>query len=206
MKYLIFDTEHGGFGTQSTLLTASFIMADEDLRPIDKLNLKLKPLPHDGTYHVTAEALAVNKIDLVIHNLEAETYSEGREKLKRFLKKHTDKQRLSPTIGCGNTEVPEWFTERVTPVGHNVAGDIAIIKAQLLPNWEKYVSYRVLDTVTIARFLILTGTLPDTVGASLKKLASHFNIQYAAHDAAEDAYATLESLRHMRNLLCQKSE
>ena len=47
-----------------------------------------------------------------------------------------------------------------------------------------------MDTKLSAQFLIHAGVLPHTVGTPLSQLTGHFGIEYAAHDALEDARAT----------------
>lgn len=87
MKYLVLDTETGGIGPEVSLLSAYFRVLDENLNLLDELELFLKP--NDGLYKVTAEALGINKIDLVEHEKKAITYREGGTKLFDFLQRNS---------------------------------------------------------------------------------------------------------------------
>lgn len=182
-KYIALDTEHGGFAKQSSLLTACFIIIDKDFNIVDKLNLAIKP-DKDEPYYVTAEALSVNGINLVEHDKNAISKSIGAQSLIELLKKHTDNGK-----------------EKLTPLGHNVAHDLDFIDKTLLSkkNYSKYITYRVLDTGSIAQFLRFTGKIPETVSGSLGALAEHFGISFEdrAHTAESDTMMCIEVLKKM---------
>jgi DNA polymerase III epsilon subunit-like protein len=176
--YLVLDTETGGLDPQKhSLLTASFVVLDDDLKQVDKVDLSIAP---DEAYRVTPEALRVNKIDIVEHSQVAMDVLFARTKLCEFLDLWSKKGRL-------------------TVVGHNVGFDLRFIYAQLLPQaeWESRCSYRVLDTQVVAQFLQLTGVIPGG-SASLKSLAMQFGVpQLEAHTASDDALVTAEVLRRL---------
>lgn len=188
-KYIVYDVETGGLHKdQHSLLTAYFKIIDQNFNPLDSLSLKIKP--SDGTYHVTSGALKVNKIDLVKHNNEAITTEEARPKLIAFLSKHS---------ASGEA--------KLTPVGHNVSFDEGFVEG-LLENpkmgmsgkdtWEMYVSYRRLDTSSLAEALRLRGVIPASVSGSLGNLAQFFGIDSSgAHDAQVDVDMTVDLLRAM---------
>jgi hypothetical protein len=76
MKFLALDCETGGIGLDKSLLTTylavySFHRKEMEFVIEDELYLYTKP--NDGIYSYTAEALSINKIDLIqyhqFHNL-----------------------------------------------------------------------------------------------------------------------------------------
>lgn len=184
MKYLVLDTETGGFEGTS-LLTACFTVVDEVFNERDHLLLEMKP--EDGKYVVTAEALRINGIDLKAHDVRALTYKEAGTKLYNFLN--------------GNSILG---SEKLIPVGHNVMFDILKIQEFLMSKgtWNKFVSYRTLDTGTIARACIAAGLLPLSVSGSLSSIAEHFNINTsAAHSADGDVIMTTMVLEKLLELM-----
>lgn len=196
-KYFIFDCETGGTDPGNTLLTMYGMMLDNNFTTTDVLDLKIKP--NDGVYNVSPQALEINKIDLIKHDKEAITENEAARIFNDFSCRHA-------------------FGGKIIPIGHNVSFDIGFVKRHLLKNndletniWPKYYSHRVLDTATIAHFLILAGAMPANMSCSLGSLAKYFGLDYSnAHDAEFDVKLTLEVLRKLLakgdNLLDQKEE
>jgi DNA polymerase III alpha subunit (gram-positive type) len=183
-KYIAFDTETGGLrAKQCSLLTVYFVVLDNDLKTVlGELDLKIKPNAGEP-YSVTSEALAVNKINLIDHDKEAITESEASQRLYKFL----------------NTINPDG-QDKLVPVGHNEYFDEEFIKERLLAshNWSKFISYRRLDTGTVAEFLKVAGLMPRTVGSGLGKLCEYFDINFPdAHTAKGDTMATVKLLRKM---------
>lgn len=185
-KYIAFDCETGGLEADCSLLTAYFIVLDSDLTTVlGDLDLKIKPNA-GGTYRVTAEALAINGINLVEHDKVAITQSEAASRLYEFLKIHNPDGKA-----------------KLVPIGHNVYFDEEFIKEHLIAkgNWNKFVSYRRLDTGTIAEFLRLKGTIPRDVKGSLGSIASHLDVKLVnAHNAKNDTVATVKVLRKMSKI------
>jgi DNA polymerase III epsilon subunit-like protein len=184
MKYLVLDTETGGFEGTS-LLTAYFSVLDDTFEECDNLLLEMKP--DDGKYIVTAEALRVNGIELKSHDQRAITYREAGTKLYNFLN--------------GNSVLG---SDKLIPVGHNVVFDIMKIQELLMSKntWNKFVSYRTLDTGTIARACIAAGLLPSSVSGSLSSIAEYFNIDSSsAHSADGDVMMTTLVLEHLLELM-----
>ena len=184
MRILAFDCETGGLEPEdASLLTVYFQVLDEDLNPIDELELAVKP--DDGVYLVNEFALKVNKINLIDHSAGASSYKESGRKLKDFLVKHGTKDKL-------------------IPFGHNVPFDIKFVLHHLVtkPVWDKYVSYHMLDTVTAAIFFKLAKKLKGTQGISLGKLAEAFKIEANnAHDAKADVGTTVKVLKSMLEMI-----
>ncbi len=171
--YIALDTETGGLDMDCSLLSASFEIFDDSFAVVDYLDLYLKP--KDGIYKVQAEAMAINKINLVEHDKIAITYEAGGTKLYEFLQKNI------------------YSNEKATPVGHGIAFDIPWIRKYLVSrgSWEKYCSHRHIDTGVVARFLNLCGRLTMNSG-SLEELKKLFEITTIddMHTAKGDTTAT----------------
>lgn len=184
MNYLAIDNETGGLGEVS-LLTSYFAVLDSDLRIMDELYLYLKP--EDGIYRIEPQALEINKINLVEHDKIAETRSTAGNKLFRFLKQYSQDG-----------------ANKLIPLGHNVTFDVIGIHNELLnrATFEKFTSYRKLDTAVIAQFLKLSGKIPNEVSGSLGSLATFFGIENNnAHDAKADVLVTIEIIKSMLKLV-----
>lgn len=183
MRYLVTDLESGGPELKYSLLSAYFVVLDEDLKTVyGELDLKIKP--NDGNYFVRGEALEVNGIDLVQHDKEAITEGKAATLLYEFLNEHA----------------PDGST-KLTPVGHGIEHDIEFIKEHLTKNFNKFVSYRYLDTGCIVQFFKLTGRVPRDLGGSLKELGEYFNIPINnLHTAKGDTLLTIEVLKKLRYL------
>ena len=83
-KYIVFDVETGGIGLDKSLLSACFLYCQYDVKNdeyeiIDGLDLKIKP--NDDVYHVTAQGMQINGIDLVEHDKVAITEKQAGTKL-----------------------------------------------------------------------------------------------------------------------------
>ena len=184
-QYLAMDIETGGFGHDKALLSAYFLVLDDKFEPVEGLMLLLKP--DDGIYHVTAEALSVNRIDLVQHDKAAIYLKDAGTVLYEFF------QRMNP---LGAT--------KLIPIGHNVPFDIEFVKAKIMSagTWSKFVSYRMLDTGVIGQALRATNLLPTSVSGSLGSLASHFDVPVKnAHTADGDVMMTVGVLKKMLELI-----
>lgn len=185
---IFLDVETGGIGLDKSLLTAFFLATNYKLEPLGELYLRLKP--EDGVYKTTAEALNINKIDLINHDKQAVFYKSGGQLLYSFLKEHSSHGAI-----------------KLVPVGHNVGFDIAQIQDKLVARqtWENFVSYRNLDTQVAAQFLILCGKIDGkkTTG-SLKSLAEYFSVSPSwdgeQHDAQFDVLLTRAVLLHLITL------
>lgn len=188
MKYLAIDNETGGFAGTS-LLTSYFAVLDSDLNFVDDLYLFLKP--SDGIYRIEPRALEINGINLSGHDAIAETQSMAGQKLFRFLKTHSSDG-----------------ADKLIPLGHNVIFDVLGVHEQLLnrSTFEKFTSYRKLDTAVICQFLKLAGSIPNEVSGSLESLIKHFELTKfregvgALHDAKTDVLMTVEVLKCMLKL------
>jgi oligoribonuclease (3'-5' exoribonuclease) len=192
-KYIAFDCETGGLETGiSSLLSVYFVVFDRDFKVLGELDLKIKPDKGDH-YQVTAEALGINKIDLVKHDADPSTLTltQAKSALYTFLQSHN----------------PEGKTKLI-PVGHNIYFDQACVLAHLISRgtWHKFCSYRLLDTGVILQFLKLTGHVPHTVSGSLTSIIEFFNIPVNGemHEAKTDTVATVKALRALLKAASRK--
>lgn len=185
MKYLAFDVEAGGTEVEHSLLSVYFVVIDEDLKTVHgELDLLVKP--DSGNYVVTAQALEVNKIQLIEHDKVAITESKAGTLLYNFLKIHAPNG-----------------TSKLTPLGHNIAFDIDFIKKHLLnKSFNQFVSYRMLDTSSIIQFMKLRGSVSRDLAGSLSEIAAHFGISTVTnvpHTAKGDTWMVIEILRKLYN-------
>lgn len=183
-KYIGLDTETGGIGTNTSLLTAYLAILDEDLNVTADLDLKCKP--NDGLYIVTGRAMEINGIDIKEHDKVALTYKECGQILYTFLLANKGKNQLSP-------------------IGHNVKFDILRIINHLISqgSWDTFVSYRTLDTAVIGGFAIEVGLLPPTVNAGLKSLAKYLGVgtqEDKNHEAKHDAMLSVGVYRELKKM------
>lgn len=181
--YLATDTETGGIGPEVSLLTAYLAVLNEKFEIIDELSLAIKP--DDGIYHVTGEALGINRIDLTKHDKDEATVTAGAAggKLREFLVRNSNNGAL-----------------KLVPLGHNVAFDMEKIYANVLNKREaqKYVSYRTLDTGSTGQFLKAVRIIPETVSGSLESYVRHFSVaQKEAHTARGDVEMTVDVMKAM---------
>ena len=181
------DTETGGLLPESSLLTAYFgfyELTNGKFNRVDELDLKIKP--NDDVYHLTAESLDINKINIVEHNKMAIS-----EKLagQQLYKKLENWHRIAK--------------EKLIPVGHNVGFDIRKVTTTLISmgSWESFVSYRVMDTCTIAQFYRICEKLPDNISCSLGHLAAYYKIHTNGkrHEAKCDVETTMAVLENLIN-------
>ena len=168
--YLAFDTETGGVDPATTsCLTAFFQVLNGDLEPLDELEVSFK----HPIYHVEAEALGINHIDLIKHDAEAKPLPVTIAKIENLLE----------------------IWGRLIPIGHNISFDISEI-ASIVPDFRSKIHYRTIDTASICRFLILCGKLPPTL-SGLDNFCEHFGILLEAHNAKNDTIATVKLLKEL---------
>lgn len=189
-KYFCFDCETGGINPKMSLLTLYGMVLDQNLHPIDKIDLKIKP--DNGRYSISAEAVDINKIDIVQHDKVAIPEREAAKEFYDFAFRHGG-------------------TTKMIPTGHNISLDVRFVKQHLLKDeghyidgnaWGRFFSYRRLDTATISHFLRLAGRLPSDLDGSLQSLAKYFDLSYEdAHNAEFDAKLTLKVLKLLIGLV-----
>ena len=187
MAYIFLDCEMGSVDLDYSLLSAYFFVTNDNFEKVDELELLV--MPDDGKFIVAGEAMGVNKIDLYAHSLKAKTYKEAGTILYKWLDKLTENGKV-----------------KFVPVGHGVTGDIKFVTKYLISrgSWEKFMSYRVLDTSSTCQFLKSCGMFPDDVSGSLTSLAQYFNIpvdENKTHDAKYDTVLTFEIFKALREVL-----
>jgi len=185
-KLLFLDIETGATGLDKSLLSAYFATFNQDFDLLGELDLKL--IPDDGVFHVKAapgHGLAINQINLIEHAKTAITYKEGSTLLFKYLKSMFE---LEPKI-------------MLTPVGHNVKFDIIHLTDKLVSvgSWNSFVSYRTMDTCSIAKFLQFQGKLPSEATCGLQDLAKFFNVKINgdAHEAKADVLTCVEVFKNL---------
>jgi DNA polymerase III epsilon subunit-like protein len=197
--YLAFDTETTGINAnKNNLLTACFIVTDDNLIEIDRLNLSLKHYD----YNVSIKAMEINKIDLIKHHYDSVDIKSARNSLLDFLKKHKNKAIDS------ESESRSSYNKTFTPIGHNVTFDINFIKNSGLLTENEYmsfISFNSLDTICIAQYLKLTGDLPKKQSISLINLCKYYGIEASVntnsyHTAEYDIEMTLQLLRKFKSI------
>lgn len=182
-KYFLFDTETGGIRKEMSLLTLYGHILDDNLNILDTIDLKIKP--DDGVYHLTAQGLGINRINIMEHDQVAKPVSEVKNRFKNYIVGWTLNQKL-------------------TPIGHNVRFDVKFVKTHLLEDWDRYFDRRHIDTASIGKFLALTGIVPKLNSYSLADMAAAMLLEIdesKRHEASYDADLTLNVLRSMTNLV-----
>lgn len=154
-KYVCFDVETTGLDSfKHNLLTVCFIILDKNLIEIDRLNLSIKY----ENYTIDTKALEVNKIDLIQHHNNSIDLTDANKILNTFLIKNKQKYNLIPT-------------------GQNIIFDINFIqRSGLLPTkqYEQFIGFNPIDTVSIAQFLKLSNKIPEYQSISLVNLTNYF--------------------------------
>jgi DNA polymerase III alpha subunit (gram-positive type) len=179
--YIAFDTETTGVSKESNLLTAYFIILDEDLNIVDELDIRIK---HD-VYTVFTRALEVNKIDLLEHDKVAKTLLESRRELLIFLNKNKG-------------------DERYIPIGHNINFDIGFVKSSGLLKLSEYnmlINCNSIDTLCLCQYLKLCGEIDKDERLSLSNLCEYFKIDMNKnnlHNAEYDIKMTIGLLKKIR--------
>lgn len=185
LKYIGFDCETGGvLAKETSLLSADFGVYDHRLNQISELPLWIKP-NDNKPYQVMAEAMDVNKINLVEHDKIAISESEAGQRLYNYLKQESEGGKI-----------------KLVPIGHGVVMDIQFVNAHLInkAGWDYFCSYRYQDTAVIGQFLKDMGLIPQSVTGKLGLYAKHFGINPpgALHTARADRIVTVEVLKAMR--------
>ena len=168
--YLFLDCETGGVTTEASLLTAAFVLYDNQGNFISDLCLTCKP--ENEIFCVTPGALKVNNINLESHLKEAKTYKDCTHELKSWLDNHKVSK------------------ETTILVGHRVKFDIDFVTKYLLTDKELFscVNRTAEDTAVIASFL-------GYKFKNLKNLAELLNLNTSStifHTALGDCLLTAD--------------
>jgi DNA polymerase III alpha subunit (gram-positive type) len=176
--YFFHDFETGGYEGTS-LLSYYACITDESFNVLDSIECYFRP--EDGIYKVEAQALAVNKINLVQHDKKAALISAWLPKIEKF--------------------VDRWrgTSHKLYIVGHNVNFDNKHLEGIIGPKLFRRVFHRhVLDTGTLAVLLKIQKKLPENFEISLGNLADHFGVgPEERHEAKADVETTIALLQRM---------
>lgn len=183
------DVETGGLGLDKSLLSLAIVPVKDNFDLLEVLPLDIKIKPDDKLYKCTAEALAINKINLVDHDAKAITYKESGTILYKYLEQlyvFNDKEKL-------------------IVLGKNVHFDLQFIWEYLIgrATWETFCSYQLLDVSSLWLYLRLIDIVPKLEKTSLSNLASYFGInltKYNLHTALGDSLLTIEVMKEIMTL------
>jgi hypothetical protein len=140
---------------------------DENFKCIQSLDLLVKPdINKDerggrSIYSLQAEAMAVNKIDLIHHDSVAITYKEAKPIVYQWL------QDMNSIYGY------------LTPFGNLVGQDIDKICESVISRgaWESFVDRRVIELSSLGKTLQSLGKIPETQSLSLSKISEYFGFE-----------------------------
>lgn len=191
MNILFIDTETTGVDSEkhSIIEIGAALYVDGKLVKDFRIDMK----PEEGSA-LSLEALQVN--GNTISSLESKPdRSVGLTKFMEFI-----------------LDLRRHYDGKLFLCGHNVHFDLAFIKKLLrdynIEEWDKVVSYRIIDTNTIGRFLVDTGVIhvPENVprGTGLENLALNLGIEVRGrklHTALEDVKLTAEVYYAMQKLV-----
>jgi hypothetical protein len=181
--FLPFDSETGGIGREVSLLSVHLAACDTNWEVVDDLMLFTKP--NDGNYVVTAEALEINKINLIEHDKVAITYSEAGGKLRDFLWRNSKNGKI-----------------KLQPMGKNVGFDVEKVTDNILgpKTWSQFVSYRNYDITPLITYLKRTGKLPMDAPESLEGMANYIKFPFVPHTADGDNFAGIAVIKYLESL------
>lgn len=188
MYYLAFDCETTGLTSKCNILTAYFIILNNNLEKIDELDLKIK---HEY-YNVYIKALEINKIDLINHDKTAIPILLANDMLIRFLEKY--------------------YNDKFILIGHNISFDINMILSNKLISIQDFNKYFIteyyLDTFLICKQLKKEKKLNNCQSLSLNKLCHYFNINPSIlninnkmfHNSKYDTLCTIELYKIIKDI------
>lgn len=184
MYYLVFDCETTGLVANCNVLTAYFIILDNEYNIIDELDLKIK-YPF---YIIFPKALEINKIDILEHDKKAISKNEATNSLINFLKKYETK---------------------FTIIGHNINFDIDMLKNNNILSENDiniYFEPQYLDTYLLAKKLKKEKKISKLQSLSLSKLCYYLDINLESncnldfHNAKYDTYMTINLYKKLIEL------
>ena len=164
MTLLGIDIETTGLHESSDLLTLYMGVLDENFNIIQALDLRVKPdIDREGrsVYSVQAEAMGVNKIDLIAHDKVAITYSQAKPIVYEWLRDM------------------KYSYDYLTPFGNMVGQDIDKICECLISrgSWDNFVDRRVIELSSLGKTLQYLDKIPETQSLSLSKISKYFDME-----------------------------
>ena len=162
-------------------------MVMKDDKIIDKKEWKIK----HTTYHVTKEALDINKIDINEFDKEAMNKEKVGREIIEFLSKYCSNEQKGMFVGQ-NTIFDKNFLEVFLGSLENKSR---------IENYYKIITHRYIDIMSITAFLNMANLI-DTDGLGLDRVINYFNLDVQArHTALDDARLTFEGLQKMIQLV-----
>jgi DNA polymerase III alpha subunit (gram-positive type) len=185
--YFFIDTETGGLTRECSLLTFDGTLLDENLSIIEKVSYKIKP--DDGMYKIHAEAMLVNKIDLLQHNKGAVPLLEVAKQFRAW---------------ATNIKQNRYPNCEIVVGGQNVWFDIEFLKQTLMPDWSEYFSRRIIDLQSISLLFKAANLIPSKQRISLSEMVKYFEIpisQENMHSSDVDVAASIEIFKKYITLI-----
>lgn len=178
--YIAIDTETGGlYPQESSLLTMCMLAVNENFEVLDELDLGFKP--PEGGYKCHPAALAKNKINLQELEAQGVTLEQGRVMMINFLEAY-----CSPVARYN----------KIQPLGHNIPFDLGFLWYHLIPQtlFESYLSYHVLDTVSMLNIAKIAGIYPRSKNVKLETAVKVLGVveEGEMHVARTDIRATVQ--------------
>lgn len=183
-KLLVIDTESGGLDplVHSILSLAGVVWEDGEITD------EYEVLIHEDPFVVTAQAMKVNRIDLVAHAEKAVPPDQALNGFRTFA-------------------LERFAGKKVILAGHNLGHDQGFLRRLCRMTdpkaYDELFSHRSLDTASVLRHLHLAGKVPDTALSSTGGF-EHFNIvvpEAERHTALGDARATARLLTRTVELI-----
>jgi DNA polymerase III epsilon subunit-like protein len=182
---MFIDAETGGLYPGNSFLSfAAVCWVDGQIRDQKEWLIKHK------IYNVTAEGLAVNRIDLVQHHKTAMLPAEAAKDIRKWI------------------DATFHPMARITFGGHNLSFDVENLRPLLdefYPSyWKGRFSYRMIDTSSLLIFLNHSGLTPPLQG--LDQALTFFGVKVGGprHTALWDAVATADLYTNLRSMAREK--
>ncbi|MBU1045460.1 MAG: 3'-5' exonuclease [Candidatus Omnitrophica bacterium] len=182
MHRLIIDTETTGLSPRfNKILTVGLLSIDVEPTHLKILNQNHIFIKHPH-YNTQAEAMKVNKIDLVKHELHAVHPQKACDQINTFIK--NNKLKTTPIVGhCIHFD--KGFLDALFQQGET----------------ESLLHTESEDTRSIWKNLQRRMLIPSHLRATLGTLAQHFDIDYKkAHDALADCHITAKVYHQLLRL------
>lgn len=181
-RIIVVDTETGGLNpNEHSILSLGAVLFPFTGRAEEQYEVKIQ----EENVVAHPAALAVNKIDLVEHAKDAVAPDVAAEGFRAWVRKVAGPGRH--TFCAHNTPFDDGFVRRM----YALAGQSDVLDALF--------SYRQLDTITCAQFMMLSGKLKNGA-CSLKALCAQFDIEIGTHHTAlPDAIAACKLLGALIN-------
>ena len=182
MDTIIFiDTETGGTDPDKhSLFSVGLVAWNREKGIIDSCEIFIK----SETYTYTVEAQKINKFQKEQHEKNAVSHKDAVAAIRSFCIKNTKK------------------TKEIQVAGHNIQFDIAFLRKlfdEENRNISRLFSHRMIDTVSILRFLVDAGIIEMGTINSANAFRSFHIVVDGRHSALGDAIATVKLYEKLLN-------